>query len=128
MKLSHEQILPIPDMSECVLGVCIWKGETLWLVDLNHLVGNKSVCQQSQLLETLNVIVVRNSGQTLGLIVEAVSDIDLFDEGKMQVEPGLCPLELEPFVLSHFPQQDGIVLDVPSIINAPQLHAYREQS
>lgn len=124
MQILPESILPIPDMSSCILGVCVWKGETLWLVDLNTLVGYEPLYEQARLLETASVVVVQTQGKTLGLVVEKVSDIDLFDEDDILSGTGLYSPELEPFVLGYFSQQSSLVLDIASIFDAPELHAY----
>jgi len=125
MQILPESILSVPNMSNCILGVCIWKGETLWLVDLSALVGYEALYQQSHRLETASVIIVQYQGKTLGLVVAQVDDIYLFDENKILAGTGLCPPELEPFVLGHLPQQEGSVLDTASIFDAPELQAYQ---
>jgi positive phototaxis protein PixI len=125
MQLSLEDIFPVPDMPGCILGVCSWQGETLWLIDLNHLVGYTPLCQQSQLVSLPIVIVVQSAGHSLGLVVEQVSDVDLFDEAKIHLEPGLCPPSLEPFVSGYCPQQGGTVLDIASIVNSPLWQSHR---
>jgi len=119
MQLPLEDIFPVPDMPGCILGVCSWQGETLWLVDLNHLVGYTPLCQQSQLIASPVVIVVQSAGHSLGLVVEQVSDVDLFDNSEIQMEPGLCAPSLEPFVSGYCPQQGGTVLSIASIVNSP---------
>jgi chemotaxis signal transduction protein len=124
MQILPESILSVPNMSNCILGVCIWKGETLWLVDLNTLVGYEALYQQSHRLETASVIIVQYQGQTLGLVVKQIDDIELFDENKILTGTGLCPPELESFILGHLPQQGGSVLDTASIFGAPELHTY----
>lgn len=128
IQISPDDILSVPDMPSCILGICPWKGETLWLVDLNVLVGYEALYHRSVPLETASVVVVQKDNRTLGLVVEHVSDIDLFDEGKIRVGTGLCPPKLEPFVLGYFPQQGDIVIDVDSTLNAPQLHTYQRRS
>ena len=125
MQLALEDIFPVPDMAGCILGVCSWQGETLWLVDLNHLVGYIPLCQQSQLLASPIVIVVQHDGRSLGLVVEQVSDVDLFDEEKIHMEPGLCPVGLEPFVLGYCPQQGGTVLNISAIVDSPLWQSHR---
>ncbi len=119
MQLPLEDIFPVPDMPGCILGVCSWQGETLWLVDLNHLVGYTPLCQQSQLVSPPIVIVIQSAGHSLGLVVEQVNDVDLFDEDKIHMEQGLCPPGLEPFVAGYCPQQGGTVLNIASIVNSP---------
>ena len=119
IQLSLEDIFPVPDMPGCILGVCSWQGETLWLVDLNHLVGYRPLCQQSQLISPPIVIVVQSTGRSLGLVVEQVCDVDLFDKEKIRMEAGLCPPSLEPFVLGYCPQQGGTVLNISAIVESP---------
>lgn len=125
MQLAIEDIFPVPDMPGCILGVCSWKGETLWLVDLNHLVGYQPLLQQSQIARLPIVIVVQSAGRALGLVVAQVSDIDLFDEEKIHMEPGLCPPSLEPFVSGYCPQQGGTVLNVSAIVNSTLWQSHR---
>ena len=119
MQLSLEDIFPVPDMPSCIFGVCSWQGETLWLVDLNHLVGYMPLSQQPQLSSSSVVIVVQSAGRSLGLVVEKVGDVDLFDEDKIRMELGLCSPSLEPFVLGYCPHQGGTVFSVPAIIESP---------
>ncbi|MEL7333289.1 MAG: chemotaxis protein CheW [Cyanobacteria bacterium J06560_2] len=118
-QLALEDIFPVPDMPSCILGVCSWQGETLWLVDLNHMVGYEALYQQSLLSYTAVVIVVRSGGRSLGLVVEQVDDVDLFDESKIQMETGLCSPILEPFVYGYCPSQGGTVLNVSAIVESP---------
>lgn len=125
MQLALEDIFPVPDMPGCILGVCSWQGETLWLIDLNHMVGYTPLCQQSQLIAPPIVIVVQVDGRSLGLVVEQVSDVDLFDESTIHMETGLCPPPLEPFVVGYCPQQGGTVLSVSAIVHSPLWQSHR---
>ena len=124
MHLGTEDILPVPNMANCVLGICSWQGETLWLVDLNHMVGDRPLHQQSSFRLCSSavpsvVIVVQTKWKSLGLVVEQVSDVDLFDESSIHQVSGLCPPDLEPYVLGYCPEQKGIVLSVDKMLNAP---------
>ncbi|MGB3298722.1 MAG: chemotaxis protein CheW [Phormidesmis sp.] len=119
MQLALENIFPVPDMPSCILGVCSWQGETLWLVDLNHLVGYVPLSQQAQTASAPIVIVVQSFDSTLGLVVEQVGDVDLIDEASIRKELGLCSPSLEPFVLGYCPHQGGTVLSVPAIVQSP---------
>lgn len=125
MQLPLEDIFPVPDMPGCILGVCSWQGETLWLVDLNHMVGYTPLCQQSQLVSPPIVIVIQAEGRSLGLVVEQVSDVDLFDETTIHMEAGLCPPSIEPFVMGYCPQQKGTVLNISAIVNSPLWQSHR---
>ena len=127
LQLPIEEIFPVPDVSSSIIGVCSWRGETLWLVDLNHLVGDTPLYQQVQTITSPVVIVVQRDGRSLGLVIERVVDVDLFDAEKIHMEAGLCPPGLEPFVLGYCPQQGGTVLDVSAIINTPHLQSHSQR-
>ena len=122
--LALEDILPVPNMPSCVSGVCSWQGETLWLVDLNNMVGDRpllqqSISQQSLPIASFTVIVIQTQWKSLGLVVEQVSDVDLFDESNIHQAPGLCPAALEPYVLGYCPEHKGIILNVAKLVNSP---------
>ena len=119
LQIALADIFPVPDMPGCILGVCSWQGETLWLVDLNHLVGYSPLCEQPQQVSSPFVIVVRSDERALGLVVEQVDDVDLFDEDKIRTEKGLCLPSLDPFLLGYCPGQGGMVLNVAALVESP---------
>lgn len=125
LQLPLAEIFPIPDVPSCILGICLWQGKTLWLVDLNQMVGYLPLCQQPQSLMMPIVIVIQHEGRSLGLVVEQVGDVDLLDEKKIYMELGLCPPSLEPFISGYCPQSGGTVLDAAAIINASLLQSHR---
>ena len=128
MQLSFNDMLPVPHMPSCVLGVCSWQGETLWLVDLNHMASNSPTPQQPTTALKITVIVVQTQQKYLGLVVESVGDIDLFNPSHIRMEKGLCPPSLEPYVAGYCPEQAGTVLDVSKIIHSPRLQPYSEST
>ena len=126
MQIGLEEIFPVPDMPACILGVCSWRAETLWLVDLNHLTGHEPLYRQSRTTATAMAIVVQFAGRSLGLVVEQVGDVDLFEEETIHKEPGLCSPGLEPFVLGYCREGEGIVLDAAAIVDAPIWQSHGE--
>lgn len=118
IQIALEDIFPVPDMPACVLGVCGWRGETLWLVDLSHLTGYIPLYRRPYLVDLPFAMVVQSSGQSLGLVVEQVGEVDLFDEDTIQMEPGLCSPKLEPFIRGYCPQQGGMVLSAAKVIES----------
>ncbi|MBV9387084.1 MAG: chemotaxis protein CheW, partial [Chroococcidiopsidaceae cyanobacterium CP_BM_ER_R8_30] len=58
LRISVEEILPVPDLPNCVLGVHNCRGEMLWLVDLDIQIGLSSLGLDSRLLAlpTSNVL------------------------------------------------------------------------
>lgn len=128
VQITLEDIFPVPDMPGCILGVCSWQGETLWLVDLNHFVGYQPLCEQSQLVSSPFVVVVQSDGRALGLVVEQVDDVALFDEATIRAEQGLCLPSLDPFVLGYCPRQGGMVLNVAAIVESPLWQSHSSKS
>lgn len=111
-------ILPVPEMPSCVLGICNWRAEMLWLLDLNHLVGYPALTA----VGTPVAIVVTVNEYAVGLVVPQVDDIELHDLQQLQPSaPGLFPPKLLPFVLGALPN-GSTVLDV---IGITQYHLWQ---
>ncbi len=122
LRVNLAEILPVPEMPDCVLGICNWRGEMLWLVDLNHLVGfvPLSLAATSPI-----AMVVQVNDQPVGLVVQQVNDIELHELEKLQpAAAGLFPPKLLPFVLGTLPGGSGTVLDVTAVTLSPlwQIH------
>lgn len=126
IRVNVAEILPVPEMPSCVLGICNWRGEMLWLVDLNHLVGCPPLSLERG---ALMAMVVQVNDQTVGLVVHKVNDIELHDLQQLQkAEAGLFPSKLLPFVLGALPGDRGTVLDVTAIIHSPMWQIHRLSS
>lgn len=125
LRVNLAEILPVPEMPDCVLGICNWRGEMLWLVDLNHLVGLVPI---SLAATSPIAMVVQVNDQPVGLVVQQVNDIELHELEKLQpAAAGLFPPKLLPFVLGILPGGGGTVLDVTAITVSPlwQIHRGR---
>ncbi|NEQ24571.1 MAG: chemotaxis protein CheW, partial [Microcoleus sp. SIO2G3] len=121
-RVNVEDILPVPEMPSCVLGICNWRGEMLWLVDLDQLLGYPPLYLMA---DAPMAIVVQASTQPLGLVVSQVNDLELHDLQKLtNAVSGLFPPKLLPFVLGALPSGSGTVLNAAAITQCPlwQLH------
>ncbi|NEO30474.1 MAG: chemotaxis protein CheW [Symploca sp. SIO3C6] len=124
------QILPVPEVPGCVLGICNWRGEMLWLVDFNHLVGCPPLYQLRKALAPPLAIVVKVNDQPLGLVVQQVYDIELHELQHLQpATVGLFPSQLIPFILGILPGGNGPVLNITAITQCPlwQIHRGEEE-
>ncbi|NJO42607.1 MAG: chemotaxis protein CheW [Cyanobacteria bacterium CRU_2_1] len=120
LKLDRADILPIPETPNCVLGVCNWRGEMLWLIDLGNLVGYPPLVLLEQGAGTVMAIVIKTNDQSLGLAVRHVNDIEFHDLQTLHLAtPGLFPPGLLPFVLGALPGGNGAVLNVTAIMQCP---------
>ncbi|HEY9642674.1 MAG TPA: chemotaxis protein CheW [Coleofasciculaceae cyanobacterium] len=116
LRLAIAEIVPIPDLPHWVLGIYNWRGEMLWLIDFNALVGYPSIAQQQQRTTSVFGMVVQDQQQALGFIVPQVQDIELHDLQELQ--PAVANLfspDFLPFVLGVLPKTSDPVLDVRAI-------------
>lgn len=79
IRISLTEICVVPQMPNCVLGIYSWRGEMLWLVDLEEMLGYPPLLQGSNLLSKMMVIVLENEGKYLGLMVRQLTDIEWLD-------------------------------------------------
>ncbi|HEY9596641.1 MAG TPA: chemotaxis protein CheW [Cyanophyceae cyanobacterium] len=124
LRLSAADILPVPKMPGCVLGICNWRGEMLWLIDLNHLVGYPPVSWQGSASPV--AMVIQSNEHPIGLVVQQVYDIELHEMEQLQpATPGLFPTWLLPFVLGYLPGEGNTVLNVNAITQCPLWQVHR---
>lgn len=124
--LNLSQIMPLPEMPSCVLGIGNWRGEMLWLVDLNQLVGCPPLWQLVKVSPSPVAMVIEVNDQFMGLVVQQVNDIELQDIEQLQlVKAGLFPAQLQPFILGVLPGGKGPVLDITAISQSPLWQADR---
>ena len=125
-QVSVADILPVPEVPSCVLGIYNWREEILWLVDLNALTGFPAINQQDTPLLTLMTIVVQTQDKSLGLVVQQVKDIELLDVNQLNPpEDRLFSPELLPFLQGYFIGSNNEILrtlDAEAIIQASLWH------
>jgi chemotaxis signal transduction protein len=120
IRIDLSEVLPIPEMPGCVMGICNWRGEMLWLVDLNDLIRYPSPFQLGQEETTLVAMVIQVDSQSIGIGVSQVNDIELYDLQSLQsVLPGLFSSTLLPLVSGILPGDGDAVLDLRAIAQCP---------
>lgn len=126
INVTVADILPVPEMPSCVLGIYNWRGKMLWLVDLNHLVDYRPLLQPGTTLESVMAMVIQMNGQSIGLVVQLVKDIELHDATQLQKAPvGLFPPRLLSFVKGYLLNADGLVFDTEAIARCPMWQVHR---
>jgi positive phototaxis protein PixI len=73
LTLSAQQIIPIPDLDRSVMGVCNWRGEVLWLVDLDVVLNGTPLPPPQG--THYSAIILHHNGQTLGLVVSQITQM-----------------------------------------------------
>ncbi|GAX40764.1 purine-binding chemotaxis protein cheW [Tolypothrix sp. NIES-4075] len=116
------EICCVPQMPSCVLGIYNWRGEMLWLVNLEEMLGYKTLLQQTNLLSKMMAIVLESEGKYLGLLVRQLMDIAWLDT--QQMKPPFAELfspEMSPFLQGYFidtSEKMMLNLDAPAIIHS----------
>ncbi|MDJ0735053.1 MAG: chemotaxis protein CheW [Nostocaceae cyanobacterium] len=122
LQISLNQICGVPQMHSCVLGIYNWRGEMIWLVDLEDMLGYASLSQGSNMLSQMMAIVVQKDGKYLGLLVRQLMDIEWLDKNQIKPYSGdLFSPEVSSFVEGYFINNDEeiiISLDAGAIIEA----------
>lgn len=126
IKLNLTDILPVPEMPRCVLGICNWRGEMLWLIDFNDIAGYPSAFLQPSETQQVIGMVVQMHQQMLGMAVPAVSDVEQHDLQQLQpAVPGLFSAHLLPLVLGILPESCDPVLNLHAITQCPLWKNYQ---
>lgn len=128
--ISNNEILPVPQMPHCVIGIYGWRSEMLWIVDLENLLGYPP----SQFINTeeiepeladLTLMIVQYQGLSLGLVIPKVDSIvqynlDAFKSSSVE----LFSEDLMPFLQGYFTDSNNdiiMVLDAEEIFKLSSL-------
>lgn len=126
LSVAVADILPVPEMPGCVLGIYNWRGTMLWLIDLSHLLDYPPLLQLQRESESLMVIVIQMNGQAMGLVVQHVNDIELHAPANIQpATVDLFPPGLLPFIKGYLPSAHSTVLDPAAIARCPLWQVHR---
>ncbi|MBE9234476.1 purine-binding chemotaxis protein CheW [Anabaena aphanizomenioides LEGE 00250] len=123
LRISLAEICVVPQMPNCVLGIYSWRGEMLWMVDIEEMLGYPPLLQGSNLLTKIMAIVLEKDGKYLGLLVRQLTDIEWMDTQQMKIpSPELFYPAMSPFLQGYFTngsEQIIFNLDALAIIQSP---------
>ena len=125
LTIEANDVLPVPHMPACVLGIYNWRGEVLWLTDLASQIGLVCSGETNQQLTSFTAIVIQIEGRFLGLAVPEVYDIEQHDPQHFHPpSPDLFSPYLSPFMKGYLTSDRSTVLDVAAILQDSQLHIH----
>ncbi|GAB4523311.1 MAG: hypothetical protein Tsb0014_00780 [Pleurocapsa sp.] len=108
--ISSEDILPVPQMFYCVLGIYSWRSEMLWVVDLENLLGYPPPLSHTGNRELL-VMVVQFQGQSIGLVVSGIDNlIECNIEQFKSPSSELFSEDVLPFLQGYFTDRDNNII------------------
>jgi positive phototaxis protein PixI len=119
--ISLEDILPVPQMFYCVLGIYGWRSEMLWIVDLENLLGYPPPIVENNTKKELLVMVVQAQGQSIGLVVSGIDNLIEHDLSKFKSSSSeIFSEDVLPFLYGYFTNSDNdiiMLIDVEEIFN-----------
>ncbi|QDZ41220.1 purine-binding chemotaxis protein CheW [Euhalothece natronophila Z-M001] len=118
LSVSGEKILAVPDTPASVLGIHNWRGEMLWLVDLNYMLGFSPLWEIENIATNINIIVLQVENQEIGIAVRQVETIEEHNWQKLQPPEGLFPDHILSYVQGYLTQASSIILDAQSLVKA----------
>lgn len=105
MRIALDDILIVPETPSSVLGAYNWRGEMLWLIDLEHLIGGTSLFEQVSLFQQPIAIVLQVDNYCFGMVVKSVNEIELHDiRGILPAKLGSFAAQLLPFITGYLPK------------------------
>jgi positive phototaxis protein PixI len=112
------EIISLPQMNPCIVGVYNWRGEILWMVELGEFLGYP----QTHPARQRTAIVVHVEGLHMGWIVSQVEDTVWHKRDAIQPAPPMAfAPEIEPYLRGYLLQPDGdttLLLDAVAILRA----------
>ncbi|WP_017651907.1 chemotaxis protein CheW [Fortiea contorta] len=122
LQISLTEICGVPQMPNCVLGIYNWRGEMLWLVDLEEILGYSSLFSDLDSATKMMAIILKHDDKYLGLLVRQLNDIEWLDTEEMK-KPSteLFYPSMLPFLHGYFIKSAEEVifhLDALSILQA----------
>lgn len=125
LKVSVTEILPVPHMPNCILGIYNWRGEMLWLVDLAQQLGFASSLIHVRSSEIVNVITIQSDYTTMGIVVPRVLDIEAHNLQRLQLPSvGLFSTKLLSCMQGYFVSSRSPVLNARSLIQDSLLQVH----
>ncbi len=116
IKVRPKEILPIPELPQYLLGIANRRGEAIWMVDLLYLMGDAHLSQRELIPEVYMAILVKASEQAIGLLVEQVSSIEVYNLNDLKPFPAqTLPSKLLAFLEGYFVDSEGNTL---ALLNA----------
>jgi positive phototaxis protein PixI len=102
LQVSLSEVCVVPQMQSCVMGIYNWRGEMLWLIDLEKMLGYSSF-SSNQIVSKMMAIVVQCEGKSLGLLVRQLTDIESLDSAEMKpINEELFSPDINQFLEGYF--------------------------
>ena len=115
-----EQISPIPNMPDCLLGLLNQRSRVFWVVDLSIMLGYAGLTANTR---QYNIVILQVGQIPLGLAVPSVQGVTRFPVDIIQSPIGTVAPTIAPYLRGCLPEEREIllVLDPDAIVHASVL-------
>jgi positive phototaxis protein PixI len=121
--INITEILPVPHMPGCVLGLYNWRGEMLWLTDLGQQTGFSGLLRSGS--SSFMAVFIEVNDQSLGLCVPQVHDIESHDPQLIhEASSEMFPAQFLPFVKGYLTGDRTTVLNLSTLVQDPTLNIH----
>jgi positive phototaxis protein PixI len=122
LQVSPLEICGVPQMPGCVAGIYNWRGEMLWLIDIEGMLGYDSLLKSHNITSKMMAVVVKNENKYLGLLVRQLMDIESLEMDSLKpANLDLFSREIASLLQGYFidaNEQMVISLDARAIIES----------
>ena len=119
--IPARRITPMPNMTECVIGLLNRRNRVLWVIDLAQLLGLQPLPTNTQ---QYNVVIIQAKQISLGLLVQEVKGVTHFAHQLIQPPTELVTSALIPYLSGCIFQSEEVllVLNAEAIVLSPTLY------
>lgn len=122
LQVSPLEICGVPQMPSCVAGIYNWRGEMLWLIDIESMLGYDSLSRTHNLASKMMAVVIKKESKYLGLLVRQLMDIESLDMDSLKpANLDLFSRDIASYLEGYFINENEqmiISLDAKSIIDS----------
>ncbi|TVQ22779.1 MAG: hypothetical protein EA367_03270 [Leptolyngbya sp. DLM2.Bin15] len=124
-QLTLAEILPVPNMPNCILGVYNYRGEMLWIVDLSAQIGLIDSLTVQARDTSLTAIALTHQESTLGFLMTDVTGIQTHPVHTLEMATqALFPEQSLPYLSGYLRSLGLPVLNTKAVMQDPifQVH------
>lgn len=124
IQISPSDILPVPQMADCIIGVCSHRDTILWLVDCNQQLGLPSVLMDA-VAARLTIVVVQQGDRRLGLVIPETIGIETYDDNQiLPPKADRFSANLLPFVQGSLANSTSPILKGAALVQDSRLQVH----
>jgi positive phototaxis protein PixI len=122
LSLSLADVVAVPEMAPFVMGVCNWRGEILWLIDLAVLMESSPLSMEGLSRNAYSTLIVQYQGRSVGLVVHRVKEMVRCDISQIQSALGTATRPTKsPYIQGYWfdsNQKANLILDSARILDS----------